>query len=113
MLRISFWADNEKLNDSKRIKIFFIYISLTPNPGESNGWRAPFFKLKPPLTISSFKSKLPSKSRYFVFSKDRAVFNAADIYKEEKIKSNQTYGYATAAKVAVVILALSTIGNNI
>ena len=35
-------------------------------------WRAPFFKLKPPLTISSFKSKLPSKSRYFVFSKDRA-----------------------------------------
>ena len=49
---------------------------------------------------------------WFVFS-TLGVFNAANIYKEEKIKSNQTYGYATAAKVAVVILVLSTIGNNI
>jgi len=39
------------------------------------------------------------------------VFNAADIYKNEKIKSGQTYGYATAAKVAVVLLILSSIGN--
>ena len=41
------------------------------------------------------------------------VFNAADIYKEEKIKNNQTFGYATAAKAATVILILSAIGNKI
>jgi hypothetical protein len=41
------------------------------------------------------------------------VFNAADIYKNEMINSGKTYGYATAAKVAVVILILSAIGNSI
>ena len=41
------------------------------------------------------------------------VFNAADIYKNEMIKSGQTYGYATAAKIAVVVLILSAIGNSI
>ena len=49
---------------------------------------------------------------WFVFS-TLGVFNAANIYKEEKIKSNQTYGYATAAKVATVILILSAIGRSI
>ena len=39
------------------------------------------------------------------------VFNAADIYKNQMIKAGQTYGYATAAKVAVVLLILSSIGN--
>ena len=41
------------------------------------------------------------------------VFKAADIYKEEKIRSDQTYAYATAAKVGTVILILSAIGNAI
>ena len=41
------------------------------------------------------------------------VFNAADNYKAEKIKIGETYGYATAAKVAVVLLILSGIGNAI
>ena len=41
------------------------------------------------------------------------VFNAADNYKAEKIKKGETYGYATAAKVAVVLLILSGIGNAI
>ena len=39
------------------------------------------------------------------------VFNAADIYKNQMIKAGQSYGYATAAKVAVVLLILSSIGN--
>ena len=39
------------------------------------------------------------------------VFNAADIYKNQMIKAGQPYGYATAAKVAVVLLILSSIGN--
>ena len=39
------------------------------------------------------------------------VFNAADNYKAEKITKGETYGYATAAKVAVVLLILSGIGN--
>ena len=39
------------------------------------------------------------------------VFNSADNYKIDKIKSNQSYGYATAAKVACVILVLSGLGN--
>ena len=39
------------------------------------------------------------------------VFNSADIYKAEKIKLGQTYGIATAAKVATVVLILSAIGN--
>ena len=39
------------------------------------------------------------------------VFNAADIYKNQMIKVGQSYGYATAAKVAVVLLILSSIGN--
>ena len=38
------------------------------------------------------------------------VFNAADIYKEEKIRTGQTFGYGTAAKAGVVILILSAIG---
>jgi len=41
------------------------------------------------------------------------VFNAADIYKAEKIKQGLTYTPATAAKVAVVLLILSGIGNSI
>lgn len=39
------------------------------------------------------------------------VFNSANIYKTEKIKRGQTYGYATAAKIATVLLVLSSIGN--
>lgn len=39
------------------------------------------------------------------------VFKAADIYKAEKIKIGSTYGYATAAKITVVLLILSSIGN--
>ena len=39
------------------------------------------------------------------------VFNSADNYKIDKIKSNQSYGYATAAKVVCVILVLSGLGN--
>ena len=39
----------------------------------------PFFKLKPPVTKSSAKSKLPSKSKYFVLENDKAVFRAAEI----------------------------------
>ena len=38
------------------------------------------------------------------------VFNAADIYNEEKIRTGQTFGYGTAAKAGVVILILSAIG---
>jgi hypothetical protein len=41
------------------------------------------------------------------------VFNAADIYKAKKIKQGLTYTPATAAKVAVVLLILSGIGNSI
>ena len=41
------------------------------------------------------------------------VFKAADIYKNEMTKAGQSYGYATAAKIAVVILILSAIGNSI
>ena len=39
------------------------------------------------------------------------VFNSADFYKAEKIRLGQTYGIATAAKVATVVLILSAIGN--
>ena len=41
------------------------------------------------------------------------VFNAADIYKAEKMKQGLPYTAATIAKVAVVLLILSAIGNNI
>jgi hypothetical protein len=41
------------------------------------------------------------------------VFNAANIYKAEKIKQGLPYTMATAAKVAVVLLILSGIGNSI
>jgi short-subunit dehydrogenase len=41
------------------------------------------------------------------------VFNAADIYKAEKIKKGFPYTAATVAKVVVVLLILSAIGNNI
>ena len=41
------------------------------------------------------------------------VFNAANIYKAEKIKKGLPYTPATAAKVAVVLLILSGIGNGI
>ena len=41
------------------------------------------------------------------------VFNAADIYKAEKMKQGFPYTAATVAKVAVVLLILSAIGNNI
>jgi len=39
------------------------------------------------------------------------VFNAADIYKEEKARIGQTFGYATAAKAGAVIAIVSSIGN--
>ena len=41
------------------------------------------------------------------------VFNAANIYKAAKIKQGLPYTPATAAKVAVVLLILSGIGNSI
>ncbi len=41
------------------------------------------------------------------------VFNAADIYKAVKIKQGLPYTAATIAKVAVVLLILSAIGNSI
>ena len=41
------------------------------------------------------------------------VFNAADIYKAEKMRRGLPYTPATAAKVAVVLLILSGIGNSI
>jgi hypothetical protein len=41
------------------------------------------------------------------------VFNAAEIYKAEKIKQGLPYTMATTAKVAVVLLILSGIGNSI
>ena len=41
------------------------------------------------------------------------VFKAANIYKAAKINEGDTYGFATAAKIATVILILSAIGNNI
>ena len=41
------------------------------------------------------------------------VFNAADIYKAEKMKQGLSYTPATVAKVAVVLLILSGIGNSI
>ena len=41
------------------------------------------------------------------------VFNAANIYKAVKINNGETYGYATAAKIATVVLILSAIGNSI
>ena len=39
------------------------------------------------------------------------VFNSANIYKAKKIKLGQTYGMATAAKIATVVIILSSIGN--
>ncbi len=39
------------------------------------------------------------------------VFNSAERYKKQMIKSGQTYGYATAAKIGTVVLILSAIGN--
>ena len=41
------------------------------------------------------------------------VFNAADIYKAEKMKQGLPYTAATIAKVAVVLLIISAIGNSI
>ena len=41
------------------------------------------------------------------------VFNAANIYKVEKMKQGLPYTMATTAKVAVVLLILSGIGNSI
>ena len=41
------------------------------------------------------------------------VFNAADIYKANKIKLNDSYGYATASKWAVVLLTMSGIGQSL
>lgn len=41
------------------------------------------------------------------------VFNAADIFKAEKIKQGSGYGQATAAKVVCVLLILAGIGMNI
>lgn len=41
------------------------------------------------------------------------VFNAANIYKAEKMKKGQPYTAANVAKVAVVLLILSAIGNSI
>lgn len=41
------------------------------------------------------------------------VFNSADVYKAEKIKINESYLWATVAKVASILLILSAIGNSI
>lgn len=41
------------------------------------------------------------------------VFNAANIYKAQKIKQGSPYTAATIAKVAVILLILSAIGNSI
>ena len=41
------------------------------------------------------------------------VFNSADVYKAEKIKINESYVWATVAKVATILLILSAIGNSI
>ena len=39
------------------------------------------------------------------------IFNAAEVYKTEKIKKGETYGFATAAKISSVLLMLSALGN--
>jgi len=41
------------------------------------------------------------------------VFNSANVYKAEKIKINESYVWATVAKVATILLILSAIGNSI
>jgi hypothetical protein len=43
------------------------YVLVNPKPGLSFIFIYPFSKLNPPVTRSSAKSKLPSKSIYFVF----------------------------------------------
>src|SRR5258708_27802404 len=40
--------------------------SSTPKPGFSEHDITPFFKIKPPETISFARSRLPSRSMYFV-----------------------------------------------
>jgi hypothetical protein len=40
-------------------------------------------------------------------------FCSADVYKAEKIKINESYVWATVAKVATILLILSAIGNSI
>ena len=40
----------------------------------------------------------------------KGVFKAADIVKAKKIKAGETYGYSTAARVAVIFLTLSGFG---
>ena len=42
-----------------------------------------------------------------------AVFNSAAIYKAKKIKEGLEYPWATTAKIACIVLALSSIGNSI
>ena len=39
------------------------------------------------------------------------IFKSADNYKDEKIKSNQGYGWAISAKIITTILVLSGFGN--
>ena len=39
------------------------------------------------------------------------IFMAADEYKASAIHEGKSYGWATAAKIAVVLLTLSAIGN--
>jgi hypothetical protein len=41
------------------------------------------------------------------------VFNSANIYKAKKIKINESYVWATVAKVATILLVLSALGNSI
>ena len=41
------------------------------------------------------------------------VFMAADEYKASSIHDGKSYGWATAAKIAVVLLTLSAIGNSL
>ena len=50
------------------------------------------------------------KIAWFIIS-GLGVFRAADIYKNIKIEKRQDYNYATAAKIAVVVLALSLLGS--
>src|SRR5687767_12164291 len=53
------------------------YILSTPNPGLSEHIINPSFRINPPLTTSRAKSKLPSKSMYFVLEHANAACRAA------------------------------------
>lgn len=66
------------------------------------------FLNNPPIAILSFLISI-----VWTVLSTMGVFNAADIFKAEKIKQGLGYGQATAAKVACVLLILAGIGMNI